>query len=216
VENNTQSMKSLIAYARIRDMILVGEKLPGTRLVLTELESELGIGRGPIREALMRLDRSGLVKNIPYKGAVVANPPSQKEVVIIFNIRIDLEAELTIEAMQHLNDQQFAELEDLHHKMEHMEADFYNLDRKFHRVIYEASKLTHLCSIVDKLIVSVETFLTLYHQEPGDCQKFIQGHEEILVALKDKDAERVRLAMTNNIRSGLEVVQRSFSRLIRK
>lgn len=209
-------MKSLIAYARIRDMILVGEKLPGTRLVLTELESELGIGRGPIREALMRLDRSGLVKNIPYKGAVVANPPSQKEVVILFNIRIGLEVELTIEAMQHLNDHQFAELEDLHHEMERMEADFYNLDRKFHRIIYKASKLTHLCAIVDKLIVSVETFLTLYHQESGDCLKFIQEHGEILAALKDKDAERVRLAMTNNIHSGLEVVQRSFSRLIRK
>lgn len=209
-------MKSLIAYGRIRDMILVGEKLPGTRLVLTELESELGIGRGPIREALMRLDRSGLVKNIPYKGAVVANPPSQKEVVILFNIRIELEAELTIEAMEHLNDQQFAELEELHHEMERLDANFYNLDRKFHRVIYEASKLTHLCAIVDKLIVSVETFLTLYNQEQGDCNKFIQEHREILAALKDKDVERVRLAMTNNIRSGLEVVQRSFSRLIRR
>ena len=100
--------------------------------------------------------------------------------------------------------------------MERLDADFYNLDRKFHRVIYEASKLTHLCAIVDKLIVSVETFLTLYNQEQGDCNKFIQEHREILAALKDKDAERVRLAMTNNIRSGLEVVQRSFSRLIRK
>ena len=197
-------------------MILVGEKLPGTRLVLTELESELGIGRGPIREALMRLDRSGLVKNIPYKGAVVANPPSQKEVFILFNIRIELEAELTIAAMEHLNHLQFAELEELHHEMERMEADFYNLDRKFHRVIYEASKLTHLCAIVDKLIISVETFLTLYNQELGDCNKFIEEHREILDALKAKDVERVRLAMTNNIRSGLEVVQRSFSRLIRK
>jgi DNA-binding GntR family transcriptional regulator len=216
VEKNAHSMKSLNAYRRIRDMILVGEKLPGTRLVLTELEGELGIGRGPIREALMRLDRSGLVKNIPYKGAVVANPPSQKEVVIIFNIRIELETELTLEAMQHLNDQQFAELEELHHAMERMEADFYNLDRKFHRVIYKTSKLTHLCSIADKLIEPVETFLTLYHQEEGDCHKFIQEHREILAALKDKDVERVRFAMTNNIRSGLEVVQRSFSRLIRR
>ena len=52
-------MKSLIAYEKIRDMILSGIKRPGTRLILSELEEELGIGRGPIREALMRLDRSG-------------------------------------------------------------------------------------------------------------------------------------------------------------
>ncbi|PID74193.1 MAG: GntR family transcriptional regulator, partial [Desulfobacterales bacterium] len=61
-------MKSLRAYEKIRDMILRGRKLPGTRLVIADLEQELGIGKGPIREALMRLDRSGLVKNIPYKG----------------------------------------------------------------------------------------------------------------------------------------------------
>lgn len=47
--DNKSHMKSLQAYERIRDMILSGEKLPETRLVLSELESELGIGRGPIR-----------------------------------------------------------------------------------------------------------------------------------------------------------------------
>ena len=56
-------MKSIVAYDAIKDKILVGEKLPGTRLILSELEVELGIGRVPIREALMRLDRSGLVRN---------------------------------------------------------------------------------------------------------------------------------------------------------
>ena len=45
----------------IRNMILSGEALPGTRLVLTELEEKMGVGRGPIRDALMRLDKSGLV-----------------------------------------------------------------------------------------------------------------------------------------------------------
>lgn len=79
MDNNASSMKSLVAYEKIRDMILTGVKLPGTRLVLSDLETELGIGRGPIREALMRLDRSGLVKNIPYKGAVVASPLKERD-----------------------------------------------------------------------------------------------------------------------------------------
>lgn len=45
---NKSFMKSLKAYEKIRDIILNGLKLPGT-LVLSELEDELGIGRGPIR-----------------------------------------------------------------------------------------------------------------------------------------------------------------------
>ncbi len=48
------SMKSLKAYEEIRDKILIGEKLPGTRLILSDLEAEMGIGRGLIREAFIR------------------------------------------------------------------------------------------------------------------------------------------------------------------
>lgn len=46
---NKSFMKSLKAYEKIRDIIFNGLKLPGTRLVLSELEDELGIGRAPIR-----------------------------------------------------------------------------------------------------------------------------------------------------------------------
>lgn len=216
MDNNASSMKSLVAYEKIRDIILTGVKLPGTRLVLSDLEVELGIGRGPIREALMRLDRSGLVKNIPYKGAVVASPPSRKEIAIIFDIRVELETQLAVEAMNIITPEQIAELEDLHSRMASVDADFYNLDREFHQIIYQASNLPHLCTIVHKLIESVETFLNLYRQEITDCHKFSFEHGEILDAIKAKDEERVRIVLTENIRSGLEVVERSISRLIRK
>jgi DNA-binding GntR family transcriptional regulator len=215
VVRTSPSMKSLVAYERIRDMILAGDKLPGTRLVLTELEAELGIGRGPIREALMRLDKSGLVKNIPYKGAVVASPPSRREIAIIFQMRIELEAQLTLEAMRNLDAAKLAELESLHRRMTRFGNDFYSLDRQFHRFIYSSSQMPLLCTIVDKLIESVETFLTLYHQEQADREKFIEEHLEILNALKKGDIEQVTDSMRKNIRSGLEVVERSFSRLIR-
>ena len=86
--STASTIKSLAAYDLIRDMILSGEALPGTRLVLVDLEKKLGVGRGPIRDALMRLDKSGLVQNIPYKGAIVMMPPSSKEIEHIFNLRI--------------------------------------------------------------------------------------------------------------------------------
>ena len=79
MSSDASNIKSLRAYEKIRNLILSGAKLPGTRLVLAELEQELDMGRGPIREALMRLDRSGLVRNVPYKGAIVATPPKLKE-----------------------------------------------------------------------------------------------------------------------------------------
>ena len=216
MDNNASSMKSLVAYEKIRDMILTGVKLPGTRLVLSDLETELGIGRGPIREALMRLDRSGLVKNIPYKGAMVATPPSRREIAIIFDIRVELESQLAVEAMRIITPVEIKKLEDLHGRMASVDADFYTLDRQFHNTIYEASQLPHLCNIVYKLIESVETFLNLYRQEITDCHKFSFEHGQILDAIKSKDEDRVRDVVKSNIRSGLDVVERSFSRLVRK
>lgn len=208
-------MKSLVAYEKIRDMILTGEKLPGTRLILTDLEMELAIGRGPIREAIMRLDRSGLVKNIPYKGAVVGFPPLREEIIIIFNMRIELESHLAVKAIKNITEKQIGELEQLQSLMSNLGSDFYTLDRKFHSIIHDASKLPHLIEIGNKLVESVETYLTLYSHEKNDCIKFSNEHFQILDSIKAKDAGAVRTAMQTNILSGLKVAERSFARLDR-
>ncbi|MCP4020883.1 MAG: GntR family transcriptional regulator [Desulfobacteraceae bacterium] len=209
------SMKSLKAYEKIRDMILTGFKLPGTRLVLSELEQELGIGRGPVREALMRLDRSGLVKNIPYKGAVVAAPPTKKEVLHIYDLRVDLESKLAVEAMQYLNKSDITKLEALNASMEELPNNRYKYDRQFHYHIYEASQLPHLCNIAQALILSVESVLNIYRWEKDLCMKFNAEHRAIINALKDKDPEKVKETLEINIKSGLEIIEETYNKMLR-
>lgn len=212
--DNKSFMKSLQAYEKIRDMILTGFKLPGTRLVISELETELGIGRGPIREALMRLDRSGLVKNIPYKGAIVATPPTQKEILHIYDLRADLEGKLAVEAIDNLTEADFSKLEELIERMEALPQNHYQLDREFHRVICAASNLPHLCNIAQALVQSVESVLNIYRREKDHCIKFNMQHRAILDALKRKDPEDVKAAFEINIKSGLEIIKDTFSKLL--
>lgn len=208
-------MKSLEAYELIRDKILMGEKLPGNRLVLSDLEAELNIGRVPIREALMRLDRSGLVKNIPYKGAIVAAPPNRKEIEHIFDIRVDLEIKLALEAMGNLNQKDFRELNRLNAEMQKIDTHYYFLDRQFHDTIYNASNLPHLCVIVQKLVLPVEVFLNVNRQEESDCTTFNTQHQTIIDALKNEDADTLTSALTENIRNGLKVIERTLNRTTR-
>jgi len=215
VAGEKHSMKSLMAYEIIRDMILSGAKLPGTRLVLSELEAELGIGRGPIREALMRLDRSGIVKNIPYKGAVVAAPPTRKEVLHIYELRVEIESKLAMEAIEHLTEDDFRRLEDLLEQMETLPRNHYQLDRQFHQTICEASHLPHLCNIAQALVQSVESVLNIYRREKAHCIKFNKEHRVILEALKSGDVKRVRSAFAVNINSGLEIIKDTYSKLIK-
>lgn len=212
---NKSYMKSLQAYERIRDMILSGEKLPGTRLVLSELEAELGIGRGPIREALMRLDRSGIVKNIPFKGAVVAKPPTRKEILYIYELRADLEAKLAVEAIDNLTGADIAKLEELLDEMDRLPPNHYQLDRQFHKIICEASNLPHLCNIAQALVQSVESVLNIYRRENEHCLKFNKEHRAILAALRSKKPEKVKKTFEINIKSGLEIIKDTYSKLLK-
>ncbi|MCI2264231.1 GntR family transcriptional regulator [Sediminivirga luteola] len=60
-------------YRSIRDAIVRGEIEPGERLVDADLQAWLGVSRTPIREALLRLERTGLVTAIPGR-ATMATP----------------------------------------------------------------------------------------------------------------------------------------------
>ena len=59
-------------YESIRDAIVDGTLVPGERLRDSELEEWLGVSRTPIREALLRLERAGLVIAEPGKATTVA------------------------------------------------------------------------------------------------------------------------------------------------
>lgn len=208
------TMKSLKAYEILRDMILRGEKLPGSRLILFDLEKELSIGRGPVREALMKLERSGLVKNIPYKGAIVATPPTKKEIVHIYDLRIEVEVMLAIEAMEYLTNEDIAELEKCHSQMQEFPVDHHELDSRFHFVIYDASKLPHLCNVVRSLRFSVESVLNIYRRNKEHCMKFNKEHGLIIEAIKERDIEKLKRTMAQNIASGLEIINETYEKVM--
>jgi len=193
-------------------MILTGAKLPGTRLILHDLEKELKIGRGPIREALMRLDRSGIIKNVPYKGAIVTSPPSKEEIYSIFEVRLNLEVKMATEALSRFTEEQINELDHLYDEMNEFKQNFYILDRRFHDVIYQASDMQYLYMIVQRLIQAIEAYLNLYRQDIDDCVIFNQDHYKILEAIKNKDNETLKTEMANNISRGLTVIEKKYER----
>ena len=207
-------MKSLIAYEIIRDMVLRGEKLPGSRLILSDLEKELNIGRGPIREALMRLDRTGLVKNIPYKGALVGTPPTQKEILHIYDLRIDIEVKLGVEAMGNISDSDIVKLEELHKTMQECPKNHHHLDSNFHFLIYNASNLPHLCNVARILRGSVESLLNIYRRENQHCVKFNKEHGLIIEALKEHDLDKLKKTIAVNIESGLEIINETYATIV--
>lgn len=211
-----KTLKSDIAYEMIRDLILSGKLLPGTRLVICELEEKLGLGKGPIRDALMRLGKSGLVENIPYKGAVVKPLPSLNEIKCFYNLRLIAERTLALEAMKKITDQDLIDLEALieqTRQKQNADSEFFKLDRAFHIKLYSIAKQEHLEDIVNTIMDHIEVFLCSYLYTYYDRNKIIDGHQQILAAIRAKDERLLMQAMKKNILIGLVFVNRYLSKL---
>ncbi|MBI2841934.1 MAG: GntR family transcriptional regulator [Armatimonadetes bacterium] len=80
-----------MAYNQIKQRILEGRLVPGTRLVHRTLAKEIGISRAPLAQALRMLERDGLVINTPGLGACVRSW-SREELIDLYNVRAFLEA----------------------------------------------------------------------------------------------------------------------------
>jgi len=79
----------------LRDAIVSHELEPGRKLTEDELAAQLGVSRGPVREALMRLEREGLVVIERHRGATIASW-NRQDIEEIYSLRGALE-ELAIE-----------------------------------------------------------------------------------------------------------------------
>src|SRR3990170_3225564 len=78
------------AYYRLEEMIVTLELAPGAILSEQALSSELGIGRTPVREALQRLSREGLVVVLPRK-AIIVTETDPKRQLLVLEVRRELE-----------------------------------------------------------------------------------------------------------------------------
>lgn len=75
----------------LREGILNSRYSPGQRLIEADLTRDLGVSRGPLREAFRRLSAEGLLETVPNRGALVRRL-SLQETVELFQIRTELEA----------------------------------------------------------------------------------------------------------------------------
>lgn len=201
------TIKSLVAYKMIRDGILSGEFLPGSRLVLSELEQKLGLGRGPIRDALMRLDRSGLIENIPFKGAIVKSPPSLQELEYIYTTRLTIEKLAIAEAMNKASAHHLSSLQKMVNaslKEINIPQNFYFHDRKFHAYLYTIAKMPHIQDIINTLNEHIDIFLNTHVYDYDYRAESIRHHQNIVDAIREKDAEKLINNLEANMTIGLK------------
>jgi DNA-binding GntR family transcriptional regulator len=201
----SQSLPSVV-QREIEQRILSGVIAAGSRINENGLAGELGVSRGPIREACRGLVEMGLLTVIVNRGFFVREV-TQKDATDVYDVRASL-MRLAGETLAHrINDTQIETLGDLVARMGSTEEQddfetFYTLNREFHDRIVDFAENDRLRAISNGLVKE----LTLYRRrslfQSGSLAASNREHKDILAALASRDPARVGLALETHIIAG--------------
>lgn len=200
-----------IVYEELKAQILKGDIKPGTRMMEVELAEVLGVSRTPVREAIRKLEKEGLVKIEPRRGAY-ASELSVKDMVDILEVRQSMEGLAAYYCAQRINDEQKEQLRDYALAFnEAVEEGVYeemiSYDTKFHHLIVECCDNDILVHMVEQLQELVLRFRYLYYSDFKRAEQMPAEHHEIFEAVASGDAERAREAAALHINRLKDMVE---------
>jgi len=211
-------------YAALRERILQGTYAPGQRLNLAELARDLQVSNTPVREAVARLGRVGLVEVVPYSGPRVRHL-SAKQVADLFDVRIALE-ELAVRLVDQREDG--LKLQGMARALIAQGDVLQSGDRQarteadhaFHDALVQASDNSVLIEMLPTLSDRTRLLLELGGRlqaasdgenahapvQPIDPQqdKSWRGHRQVLTSLLDGDVESAVRALHVELASAKE------------
>jgi DNA-binding GntR family transcriptional regulator len=188
--------------------LLEGLLNPGDRLVEAEIAAEMGISRGPVREAIRKLEEQGLVVTIPYKGSFVVKL-TPADIFEICTLRAVLETFAIELVVQNAQPAELQELEGIVQSLREAgeagdSARLLDLDLRFHETLSLLCGHKRLCSLLaDIYIQSRLYFRTAKSVFPypyySHYQEIAEAHQVILDAVQEKNAAAAKEAIADHI-----------------
>jgi len=183
---------AILAYEKIRALVLDGEMAPGARLSQLELAERLGVSRTPVREALRRLAGEGLVDALPQRGFRVAEL-GLPAVMRRLEVRSLLEPGIARLAAERAGPDDLERLaEDIERERRARSSEAaHDASRDFHLDLARAAHNDELVSVLEALwIVEVGRRLLARRASAPDWQdNDVREHEAILAAVGAGDGE---------------------------
>ncbi|MDD5008607.1 MAG: GntR family transcriptional regulator [Syntrophorhabdaceae bacterium] len=184
------------AYKTIKDKIIFLRVKPGESLFDSELAKELGIGRTPVREALLMLENEKLVESKNKLGYMVRKL-SREEAYDYFAIRQVIEDFAIPLIIKGLTDNTIAELEQNIEKVKRYveKNDFYNIIRyetEFHEILYRTTNSKVYIEVISGLVDKFQWLRAIGLSAPGGVQQSLGEHMKILAAYKTGDISEIK------------------------
>ncbi|WP_306153036.1 GntR family transcriptional regulator [Roseovarius sp. MMSF_3281] len=192
-----------IIAEQLEERIFDGTYQDGDRLDEVRLAEHFGVSRTPLREALQRLARSGLVELVARRGAFVRQP-GPVELMEMFEVMAEFEAVCGRLAARRISDEALADLHDANEKCQAaVEANdpdsYYAENERFHAIIYRESGNGFLAKETGTLHRRLQPFRRQQLRLRGRMAQSMGEHRAILEALEKGDAEAAATALRGHV-----------------
>lgn len=195
-------------YEQLRADVISCKLAPGTEIREAELAARFDMSKSPVRDALMRLEREGLVITLPRQGYRIA-PVALGDVLDMFHLRAALERACIERIVLRATDEKLESLDAFRRFVpSQWSGGFIDYNRTFHRRIAELGCNTRMRDQLNDLIDQLERAVqvSVANTHTGDPQMLVNEHEEIIDALQSRALKRAqRLAEQHIAQAGKRV-----------
>ncbi|MDR5701386.1 GntR family transcriptional regulator [Agromyces aerolatus] len=200
-------------YDRLLEMLLQGGLRPGDRLSIDLLARQLDVSPTPVREAMVHLERTGLVAREALKGYRVAPPLDHDQLAELFDARVLLEVGAARSAAVDA-ERTAADLWVAHERhrvvVERIVAvrgeipleltrEFFRADEAFHAVVFAHARNRYLVELYDQLGALTHRMRQVVVRGPVDVADAFAEHAAIVEAFATGDGEAAAVAMREHL-----------------
>lgn len=205
-------------FDSLKQAIIRGNMSPGEWLVESHIAETIGISRTPVREAIHKLEREGLIERQPRGGFTVLGL-SRDDIEETFGIRAVLEGYAArLAAIKHNKE----ELKSLESKMDEFEKcldkkqlnKLTQINTEFHDMLYAMSKSPKLIHLINSLKDQIFRFRQMILKEAKMAKVSNEDHKQMLKFIRRRDANGVELLVRDHILRGQEVVLKDFDKQV--
>jgi DNA-binding GntR family transcriptional regulator len=194
-------------YERLLEFLMDGRLPAGAPASIDRLARDLSVSQTPVREALARLEATGLVHRVALKGYRVAPPFTPDELGKLMEARRVIEPANAGMAAVRVTDRFRADMDDAMAELRSAPRGpsfaeirpYWRADERFHRLIAAQADNPFLLHAFESLGGLVQRFRLYSGTGVTDADRSIAEHDAVLAALKDRDPQAAAAAMEQHI-----------------
>ena len=203
-------------FEHLKQAIIRGDIPPGSRMVETRIAETMGVSRTPVREAIHKLEREGLLTKKAHSGFSVAGV-TREDIEECFGIRAVLEGyaarlatvnhtQEQLKPLIHANDvfQQYLEQDNL-------EA-LPKVNTELHGIIYELSGSPKLIKMINDIREQILRFRTMILRDRTMARESHKDHSDMLAMMQERREDEVEKLVREHILRGQKAVLLQYDR----